>query len=316
VPRWFTEGLAVYEETAVAPDWGDRLDHESLLAIKDHKLLPIADLDRGYMHPTYPAQVNVSYFQGGRVITFIVEKWGYNTILAMIADYAKNMSTPEVIEKELKLKPEEFDKQFLPWLEAQTKKTVDGLDAWTKAVRSLNESSKAKEWDKVITLGVSIRDIYPDYVEAGSVYEFLATAYTEKGDKAKATAELETYAKVGGRNPGTLKKLADLQTEAGRKKDAVATLEKLNLIYLEDEAAHQKEGELYLELGDSAKAVREFQTILAGKPVDPAGAHYQLARALQMAKRNAEAQEEVFAALETAPGFKPAQKLLLELSSQ
>ena len=27
VPRWFTEGLAVYEETAINPDWGDRLDH-------------------------------------------------------------------------------------------------------------------------------------------------------------------------------------------------------------------------------------------------------------------------------------------------
>src|SRR5882762_6531140 len=26
VPRWFTEGMAVYEETAVSPEWGDRLD--------------------------------------------------------------------------------------------------------------------------------------------------------------------------------------------------------------------------------------------------------------------------------------------------
>ena len=26
VPRWFTEGLAVHEETAVSPEWGDRLD--------------------------------------------------------------------------------------------------------------------------------------------------------------------------------------------------------------------------------------------------------------------------------------------------
>jgi len=25
VPRWFTEGLAVHEETAVSPEWGDRL---------------------------------------------------------------------------------------------------------------------------------------------------------------------------------------------------------------------------------------------------------------------------------------------------
>ena len=67
MPRWFTEGLAVYEETGIGiPDWGDRLDPRSHLAIKDKKLLPIADLDRGFIHPTYPAQVIVSYFQGGQ----------------------------------------------------------------------------------------------------------------------------------------------------------------------------------------------------------------------------------------------------------
>ena len=32
-------------------------------AIKDKKLLPIAELDRGFIHPTAPAQVIVSYFQ-------------------------------------------------------------------------------------------------------------------------------------------------------------------------------------------------------------------------------------------------------------
>ena len=51
VPRWFTEGLAVYEETGNGnPDWGDRLDPEAINAIKTKKLLPIADLDRGGFH--------------------------------------------------------------------------------------------------------------------------------------------------------------------------------------------------------------------------------------------------------------------------
>ena len=56
VPRWFTEGLAVYEETAIYPDWGDRLDHPSIMAIKEKKLLPVAELDRGY----HPSQLSAS----------------------------------------------------------------------------------------------------------------------------------------------------------------------------------------------------------------------------------------------------------------
>ena len=47
VPRWFTEGIAVHEETAANPEWGDRITPEILMAIKNHQLLPVADLDRG-----------------------------------------------------------------------------------------------------------------------------------------------------------------------------------------------------------------------------------------------------------------------------
>ena len=52
------------------------------------------------------------------------------------------MTTPEVIEKELKMKPEEFDKQFLPWLEAQTKTTVDGFDDWAKRRRAASNDER------------------------------------------------------------------------------------------------------------------------------------------------------------------------------
>ena len=124
------------------------------------------------------------------------------------------------------------------------------------------------------------------------------------------------YLTAGGRNPGTLKRLATLQADEGHKEQAAKTLERLNVIYLEDEAAHQKLGDLYLDLKNGPGAAREFQAILAGKPVDVAGAHYGLARAFVMAKRNDDAREEVVSALEAAPGFKPAQKLLLELSGK
>ena len=51
VPRWFTEGLAVHEETAASPEWGDRLGPDEIAAIKNKKLLPVAELDRGFVHP-------------------------------------------------------------------------------------------------------------------------------------------------------------------------------------------------------------------------------------------------------------------------
>jgi tetratricopeptide (TPR) repeat protein len=316
VPRWFTEGLAVFEETGNGhPDWGDRLDPEAINAIKEKKLLPIADLDRGFVHPTYPMQVIVSYFQGGRICAFINEKWGYDKLLAMIHDFAELTPTPQVIEKEFQMKPEEFDKQFLSWLDAQTHTTVAGFDEWKKAIRGISDSQKAKKWDDVIKQGTAIRDLYAEYVEPANVYEFLAEAYLAEDKKTEAMKELERYSTIGGRNPGTLKRLASLETEAGHKDVAAKTLERLNVIYLEDEPAHKQLGDLYMDLKNSNGAIREYGAVLAGKPIDVAGAHYQLALALQGAKRTDEARDEVFSALEAAPGFKPAQKLLLELSA-
>ncbi len=88
VPRWFTEGIAVHEETAASPEWGDRLGPDEISAIKNKQLLPIAELDRGFIHPTSPAQVIVSYFQAGRICDYITNKWGWDTILAMLKDFS------------------------------------------------------------------------------------------------------------------------------------------------------------------------------------------------------------------------------------
>lgn len=316
VPRWFTEGMAVHEETAVSAEWGDRLDGEAIKAIQEKRLLPIAELDRGFVHPSYPMQVIVSYFQAGQICDYINQKWGYDKLLAMIHDFAANQTTPEVLQKEFALKPEQFDQEFLAWLTTRTKKTVDNIADWKKRAKAMAQSLEAKKLDEVIQEGKAIRDLYPDYVEKDSVYEMLAEAYLAKSDKPAAIAELERYAKAGGRSPRVLKKLATLQEEAGQKKEAAAALARLNFIYPIDEDLHKRLGGLYLSLGEKQSAIRELAAVVAGKPLDVAGANYQLARAYLAANRINEARDAVLNALEAAPGFKEAQRLLLELDGK
>jgi tetratricopeptide (TPR) repeat protein len=314
VPRWFTEGMAVHEETAVSPEWGDRLDTEILFAIKGKKLLPVAELDRGFVRPKYPSQVLVSYFQAGRICDYITEKWGYDKLLAMMHQFAGGAETPEVIQKQLGMAPEEFDKQFLAFVDSQTKSMISNLDRWRAGMKEASAAAREKQYDTVVAKAGEVRDLYPEYVEGGSAYELLAEAHLAKKDKAAATIELEKYARRGGRDPQLLMKLAGLQEEAGRKKEAAAALDRINFIYPMEAEAHQKLGELWLEQGNATGAVREFGAVTARKPVDPAAAHYNLARAYRAANRTAEAKDQLILALEAAPGFRPAQKMLLELS--
>jgi tetratricopeptide (TPR) repeat protein len=314
VPRWFTEGMAVYEETAVSPDWGDRLDPEAINAIKHKLLLPVAQLDRGFVRPSYPSQVIVSYFQAGKICSYIAEKWSYSKLLDMMHAYAKLKTTPEIFQEVLGMSTEEFDKQFLAWLENQTKNPVEHFDEWRKQLKIMVDDLRAKKYDDVIREGATIEDYYPDYVEPGSVYELMADAYTAKGDKASSRKELEKYNQVGGRSSVLIKRLATLEEESGEPKKAAEALNRLNYIYPEDQELHKRLGDLWLAQNNLPGAIREYQAVLATKPLDQAEAHFELANALRKANRIDEAREQVLLSLEAAPGFKPAQKLLLEVA--
>ena len=313
VPRWFTEGLAVHEESQVAPGWGDRVSPEILIAIRDKKLLPIAELDRGFIRPEYPAQQIVSYFQGGKVLDYIHERWGDDKILDMVHSYAQLKTTPEAIQQDLGMTPEEFDKQFLEWLYKDLGKTAASFDEWRNRLKELAEAAKNKNWDEVLAKGDEVRQIYPDYVEGANPYEFLAEAHIAKGDKKAAAQVLTEYEKIGGRSPDALKELASLEQEAGDAKAAAATLERINYIYPVDEDLHRKLCDLWFDQNNPAADVRECNAVLAMHPLDQASAQFEVARAYFAAGQHEEARNHLLASLEAAPGYRPAQKLLLQL---
>jgi tetratricopeptide (TPR) repeat protein len=316
-PRWFTEGLSVHEETAVSPEWGDRLTPDVIGAIKQKKLLPIATLDRGFIRPSYPGQVIVSYFQAGRICDYINQRWGWPKLRAMMSAYSRVTTTAEVVETVLGRKPEEFDTEFLAWLDTQHKTSVERFEAWSKAMKPLNEARKAKRWDEVLRDGPKLRDDYVEYVEAGSVYEALADAYEATGDKAAAMAELSRYLRTGGRDPLLIKRLAALQEESGNRQPAEATLRRLLWIYpVKDEELHRKLGTLRATLGDWHGSAEEWRAVIAIQTPDPASANYELARAYKELQQFDNAKDALLSALETAPGYRPAQRLLLELNQK
>jgi tetratricopeptide (TPR) repeat protein len=316
MPRWFTEGLAVHEETTATghPDWGDRMTPEIIAAIRDKKLLSVSEIDRGFVHPTYPSQVVVSYYQAGKICDFIAQKWGEAKLLDIVHAFAKDIPTNDVIRQQLGMEPDAFDKEFLAMIDKETSKTVSGFADWTKQVREMNQLAKDGKDDEVIAKGRAVENVYPEYVESGNVYTAVADACLKKKDTACALDELGRYNKIGGRDPDTVKQYAKLLTDAGRKKEAIDALERLNYIAPLDVELHERLGGLMFDTGDVKGAVKEYQALVAMHPIDIAGSHYNLARAYKAAGQKDQAREEAVSALEAAPNFKPAQKLLLEVA--
>ncbi len=315
VPRWFTEGLAVHEEGQANPEWANRLTPEVLAAIRDKKLLPVADIDRGFIFPEYPAQVTVSYFQAGSMCDFIQQRWGADALLGMVHSFAVLKSTPEAVTENLKLTPEEFDLAYLTWLNKQVGSEPADFDKWREGLKKLVALQKDEQNDALVKAAPEVLKLYPGYVGDASVYELQSVAMLALGDKKGAAEALASYKKMGGESPEMLTKLASLQEEAGDNKASADTLDRINYIYPENETLHRHLGELWLAQDNNSGAVREFKAVLALKPLDKASAQYALAKAYFAQGDKSKAEESVLAALETAPGFRPAQKLLVEIES-
>jgi tetratricopeptide (TPR) repeat protein len=317
VPRWFTEGLAVHEEGEHSTEWSDRVTPEVLIAIREKKLLPLSELDRGFVYPEYPSQVLVSYFQAGSICDFVKAKWGEEKLLDMIHSYAKSQTTEQVVQQDLGLAPEEFDKQYLAWIDKKYGAEAAHFDDWREKLKALVAAAQQKQYDVILAQGPAVLAMYPEYVGDANVYELMADADKAKGDVKAEAAVLVAYEHEGGQEPTVLKRLATLEEGAGQKAEAANTLQRLNYIYpVKDEELHHHLGDLLYAQKQYDGAIREYIAVVASNPVDKAGSEFHLAQAYLAAGQKDKAQESVLAALEAAPGYRPAQKMLLELNQK
>ena len=314
VPRWFTEGLAVHEEGERSPEWSNRITPEVLVAIRDNKLLPVEELDRGFVYPAYPSQVLVSYFQAGSICDFIKAKWGEGKLLDMVHAYAQLQTTPQAIEGALGVSAKNFDKQYLVWIDKKYGTAAASFDDWRQSLKALVTAAQAGQNDAVLAKGPALIEEYPEYVEEANVYELMAAADKAMGDAKAEAAVLTEYEHAGGESPAVLKRLATLEQAEGQLAEAAQTLARLNYIYpVKDEELHRKLGELLLAGKQYDGAIREYSAVVALHPLDKADAEFHLAQAYMATGQKDKAEESVLEALEAAPNYRPAQKLLLEL---
>lgn len=314
VPRWFTEGLAVHEEGERSAQWSDRLTPEVLVAIRDKKLLPVSKLDRGFVYPEYPGQVVVSYFQAGSICDFVKAKWGEEKLLDIAHSYARLQTTPQAIQKNLGVAPEDFDKQYFAWIERKYSGEAAHFNEWRDKLKVLVVAAQQKQYDAVLQQGPAVLAMYPQYVDDANVYELMADADRAQNDARAEAAILTAYEQAGGQMPALLQRLATLEQAAGQNAEATATLQRVIYIYpVKNEELHHRLGDLLYAQKQYEGAIREYHALVASNPVDKAGAQFNLAQAYYAAGQKDKAQESVLAALETAPGYRPAQKLLLEL---
>jgi tetratricopeptide (TPR) repeat protein len=232
----------------------------------------------------------------------------------MVHSYAQLKNTQQAVEQDLGVTSEDFDKQYLAWIDRRYGSEASHFDEWREKLKALAIAIREKQSTVVIAQGPVVLALYPEYVGEGNVYQVMSGAYRVKSDAKGEMAILTAYEKAGGQDPEMLKRLASLEDMAGDKAGSIATLTRVNYVYpVKDSDLHLRLGDLLYERSEYDRATREYTAAVASSPLDEAGAQFRLAKAYLAAGHRSEAENSVLSALEIAPGYVPAQKLLLEL---
>ena len=343
VPRWFTEGLSLLEER-----WrfGDGAALPFYIALRDGKLLDIPHLDDGFVRPTWPGQVGVSYFHASLVLEHVEREYGFAAILEMLEGYRQGMDTPRVIEEFLGITPEALDEAVDALLEARFGNTARGLkesgpegqgtplpsppdaDRGIEALVARADAAPAN-FAFQIQAGIALHEAgrnaeaierferaaeaAPEYGGADGPYRYLSRLYADADQPDLARLSLHDHLKRFPAAYDEWLRLAAIYADDGKPREAGEALTSAIEAYPMLPEPHERLAEAAAAQGLADLEVRERQAALASGTPDRAGALYSLALAHFRAGNRSAARRRVLEALEIAPTFDPALRLLLDL---
>jgi cellulose synthase operon protein C len=342
IPRWYSEGLSTYEEHKARPGWGDRLTRTFIKAYKEGKLLKASQLNSGFMHPQYPEQIEISYYQAALVCEWIEAKFGFERIRQSLLLFSENEPSEEVFRRTLGLDPAGMDSEYARFVDSHVREiaahinfmppspTGSPKESWSKDTLSQMLKNDPEDFYANLQMGALLhkegadaeaegylktaQKIFPQYVEPGNPYQLLGQWYLKTGREKEALAEFLGWSQEDDHSRDALIQAADIYRN---RKDWSLAAERLALsMYINpyDSGAQKKLGEAAMESRKWPAAIAAYRALVSLNVSDPAGAHFDLARVLMASGNRREAKREILRSLEIAPTFIKAQELLLELN--
>jgi len=336
VPRWLSEGISVYEEGRVRPEWAADSEMTFVEVYSNGRLPKLADFNAAF---TRPDLVSAAYFQASLVVTLLAERHGEDVLRRLVAGYADGATTEDALRQAtgagldaLQAAFDEFVRQRYAAAAAALKAPA-GVQIPKSAPREalLDLASRhpgsfqvQMAVGRMLAASGAREEAIAAYERAVKLVPFargdasprarMAALAADAGDAARALQELETLVRQDHTNADAARQLAALAEKSGNEPLRAFAYERIVTVDPFDAPAHTAFGRIALGRRDATIAVREFQAALAAGAVDRVAAHCDLAEALLLGGRRDDARREVLAALEIAPTYERAQELLLKIS--
>lgn len=150
VPRWFTEGMSVYEERACESWWERDMDRRLFDVFANDEIHPVADFNRAFRG----GDVLFAYYLGGMMCEFVAETYGIPKIVEMLKAWGEDRQTPEVLQSVLGLTSSGFDAKFREWVGARVSgwKLVPNWSAKTMKAMQDRIGKAGKDVEALVTV--------------------------------------------------------------------------------------------------------------------------------------------------------------------
>lgn len=259
IPRWLTEGLSVYEERQGPEGWTDEPSPDFLSAYADGRLHGLGSINEGFIRPSFPNQIGLSYLQASLVAEFVEKEWGFERIVGLLHGYREGHDTERVFREQFGLSLDEFDERFWAYLEARFATALPSfrsasveLDAGESDDDPLSQSPDAIELPTATEegdLATAAQNRPQDYrTQLAWGLELKRQERWDEAEQVLARAR-DLFPEYAG--PGSpYHALADVAEERGDRDAAIEHLQGLVDINEYDFDAHLRLAGLYEQRGD------------------------------------------------------------------
>lgn len=335
MPRWLSEGISVYEERQANPHWGEKMNLGYRQMILDDQLTPLGKLSGAFLGATNSEHLLFAYYESSLVVQFIVEKFGLDSLKKILSDLHDGVEINPAIAAHTE-PMDDLEKKFDAYARETAAKLAPNADL-TKPPATLSaaerevwrlahpnnyylqldhatELMKAKKWAEAKPVLEKLIEAYHGESKSENPMWMLAATERNLTDTNAELATLEKFATQEYDFADLYSRLVELSRQRKNWGAVTNYADRLLAINPLSPIPHRGLAEAGTALGNHEMAITAYRKLLVLDPPDPTETHYQLAKLLH-ARGNSEleARRQVLQALEEAPRFREAQRLLLEV---
>lgn len=339
MPRWLSEGISVYEERQRDPAWGEQLNPVYRRFILGGELTPVSQLSGAFINPKSAQHVAFAYYESSLVVEYLIDRFGFEALTAILRDLGAGLAINEALERRT-LDLAELDDAFAAYARERAEQFAPGVDWSPPALDAAAEGTpeerlrdfvrqhphnypalklyaelllRLDQTQQAEPVLRQLIELYPTAVGADSPAMLLAGLLRRTGRTDEERELLGRIVEVDDAAPAALLRLLELDRQRGDWESVLRNARRLRAVNPLTPHPHRALAEAAERLDRPAEALPALRALLAVSADDPAGVRYRLARLLARQGDVAQARREVLTALEEAPRFRDAQRLLLEL---